>query len=142
MTDTICQCRKCGGHLCYQVHQEQVVDWRCLSCGFQTNTFLLAGTEGVKVFEESIPQLYKDIKFQDEDGFVWYPLHLSKEGVGMIIADGTGKDNWYWSFFPHILVEAHESERFKGAKYKINSREALQFPQDKFALALQACKLI
>lgn len=142
MTDSICKCKKCGGSVCYQIMNDHVVAWKCLVCGFETSTYLMKGTDTLSSFEENIPRLYIDLKHEDEDGLVWYPQYIANEGVGVLTVDGTSKDNWFWAFFPHIAVEEHEKERFKGAKYKINVNAALQFNQDQFPLALQACGLL
>ena len=142
MTDTLVPCNRCSSPICYMTQHDHVASFRCLKCGFETNTFLMKGTDTLSSFEENIPRLYIDLKHEDEDGLVWYPQYIANEGVGVLTVDGTSKDNWFWAFFPHIAMEEHEKERFKGAKYKINVNAALQFNQDQFPLALQACGLL
>jgi hypothetical protein len=41
-----------------------------------------------------LPSLFRDIKFIDNDSFVWYPSTVTKEGVGIIFPDGTTKVDW------------------------------------------------
>jgi hypothetical protein len=94
-----------------------------------------------------IPNLYRDIKHVDNDGFVWYPSTITKEGVGIVFADGTSKDDWKWAFAPHIPVEEGEKERFKKADgsyhlYKTNMKQVLHFDQEYFSRALESAGLI
>lgn len=144
MTDQLCSCRKCSSHLCYELHDEFIVHFRCMSCGFQTNTLLLNGTESVKSFEKQLPSLYKDIKYEDTEGFTWYPtvMNLVEQGLGILFADGSTASSWFWAVAKAVEVEPHEKERFKNPqtgdymKYKA-STDVVHFDQDKFAIALQ-----
>lgn len=147
MQDQLTTCRKCGSPLCYERHLGGVISWDCIQCGFNTNTLLLVNTEAVVSYESMIPTLFRDIKFVDQDGFVWFPTTITKEGVGIIFPDGTSKDNWFWAFAPHIPVTEDEKERFKKKeggyhKYKTDMKNVLHFDKEYFSRALEAAGLI
>lgn len=147
MQDQLTSCRKCGSPLCYEKHKEGLISWDCLQCGFVTNTLLLENTEAIISYESMIPNLFRDIKFVDKDGFVWYPNTVIKEGVGIIFPDGTSKENWKWAFARHIPVEEEEKPRFKKADgtyhaYKTDMKNVLHFDQEYFSQALEAAGLI
>lgn len=147
LKDKLVPCRHCGAEMCYEQHIQGLITWACLICGFQTNTQLMEGTDTVVQFERTLPELYKDIRFVDEAGLVWYPMHTEVPGIGIVFADGVNKEEWRWAFVPHIPVEAHEQERFKDAegnyiKYKTNLHEVIHFDQHQFARALEAVGLI
>lgn len=147
MTDSVCTCRKCKSNLCYQIFSEDLVSFKCLVCGFESNSKMMKNTEYTKAYEEILPQLYKEIKYIDEDGYVWYPQFVIKEGVGTIFVDGTDKNNWDWAFSKHVLIEPHELARFQkltgdpDIKYK-SSSDIFHFPQATFLEVLEACKMI
>jgi hypothetical protein len=143
MQDQLTSCRKCGSPLCYERHTEGVVSWDCLQCGFTTNTLLLENTEGVVTYESLLPNLFRDIKFVDKDGFVWFPTTVTKEGVGIVFPDGTSKHDWKWAFAPHVEVTEEEKERFKRPdgtyhKYKTDMKKVLHFDKEYFSQALEA----
>jgi len=147
MQDQLTDCRKCGSPLCYEKHKDGLISWDCLQCGFVTNTLLIENTEAITSYESMIPNLFRDIKYVDNDGFVWYPNTVVKEGVGIIFPDGTSKENWKWAFARHIPVEEEEKERFKKAdgsfhKYKTDMKNVLHFDQQYFSQALEAAGLI
>jgi hypothetical protein len=123
------------------------VFWDCLQCGYSTNTLLLVNTEAAVSYESMLPRLFKDIKFEDKDGFVWYPTTVTKEGVGIIFPDGTTKDNWKWAVARHVPVLEEEKERFKKKdgtyhKYKTDMKNVLHFDKEYFSQALESLGFI
>jgi hypothetical protein len=147
MKDQLTACRKCGSPLCYERHLDNIISWDCLQCGFTTNTLLLENTEAVIGYESVLPSLFKDIKFIDNEGFVWYPTTVTKEGVGIVFPDGSSKENWKWAFAPHVPVSEQEKEKFKKKdgtyhKFKTNMKQVLHFDQQYFSQALEAAGLI
>ena len=147
MQDQLTNCRKCGSPLCYERHSKGTISWDCLQCGFTTNTLLLENTEGVLTYESLLPNLFRDIKFVDKDGFVWFPTTVTKEGVGIVFPDGTSKDDWKWAFAPHVEVSEEEKQRFKRPdgsyhKYKTDMKKVLHFDKEYFSQALEAAGLL
>lgn len=147
MQDQLTSCRKCGSPLCYERHAEGIIFWDCIQCGFSTNTLLLENTEAVLTYEGMMPSLFRDIKYTDKDGFVWFPTTITTEGVGIIFPDGTSKDNWKWAVARHVPVSEEEKERFKKGdgtyhKYKTDMKNVLHFDQNMFSKALESLGFI
>mgnify|MGYP000013550938 FL=1 len=148
MKDQLTTCRKCSSPLCYERHNDTLITWDCLQCGFTTNTLFIDNTEAVLSYESMLPSLFRDIKFIDNDSFVWYPSTVTKEGVGIIFPDGTSKVDWKWAFARHIPVTEAEKERFKKKdeegyhKFKTDMKNVIHFDQQYFSQALEAAGLI
>ena len=85
-------------------------------------------------YEQELPELYKDIKHTDEDGKIWYPNVINVDGKGTVFANGTSKDEWEWSGILSVSLteEEKESQRFKGKKYKSDSKTLKSFGKDYF----------
>lgn len=137
MTDNLITCPKCKApESCYtQPVNEFHKSYLCLSCGFQTNDFMREGEFNFEEYEQELPELYKDIKTVDEEGRVWYPNIINIESVGTVFANGGSKDEWEWSGILNVELteEEKESPRFKGKKYKSDSKSLKNFGKDYFA---------
>jgi hypothetical protein len=97
MSDNLVTCNHCGSHLCYEIKINETQNaYSCVTCGFSATDLLKDGEYDVEGFEESFPELYKDLKFIDEDKRAWYPLYMQNE-IGIIFLDGTDKENWGWA---------------------------------------------
>ena len=142
MTDNLITCPKCKApESCYtQPVNEFHKAYLCLSCGFQTNDLMREGEFNFDEYEDSLPELYKDIKYKDEDGRVWYPNVINIESIGTVFANGTSKDEWEWSAILNVPLtdEEKDSTRFKGKSYKSDSKTLKSFGQDYF----EACDYI
>jgi hypothetical protein len=92
-------------------------------------------------FENEMPELYKDIKYTDELGRVWYPHIINIEGKGTVFANGASKDEWEWSAIKSVPLSEEEKEntRFKGKMYKSDSKSLENFGQDGY---FDACDYI
>lgn len=147
MKDSLTTCRRCQSPLCYQRETKGVLSWDCLQCGYVSNTMMMINTEAVQSYEEMMPSLFRDIKFVDSDGLVWYPTTVTKEGIGIVFPDGTSKNDWKWAVARHVPVEEEEKERFKKKdgtyhKYKTDMKNVLHFDQQYFSKALEALGFI
>ena len=94
-------CPHCGSQLCF--HQPAGPDTEamtCLACGFTTTNQMLEGSETEKAVSAKHPTLYKDLRFKDVHGFVWYPAVVTVPGVGMVYIDGSSTEDWEWAFTP------------------------------------------
>jgi hypothetical protein len=91
-------------------------------------------------YENELPELYRDIKQTDEEGRVWYPNVINIEGKGTVFANGASKDEWEWSSIKSVELteEEKESFKFKGKKYKSDSKTLKSFDRDYF----EACEYI
>lgn len=137
MTDNLITCPKCKApESCYtQPVNEFHKSYLCLSCGFQTNDLMREGEFNFEEYEQELPELYKDIKTVDEEGRVWYPNIINIESMGTVFANGGSKDEWEWSGILNVELteEEKESPRFKGKKYKSNSKSLKNFGRDYFS---------
>lgn len=137
MTDNLITCPRCKApESCYtQPVNEFHKSYLCLSCGFQTNDLMREGEFNFEEYEQELPELYKDIKTIDEEGRVWYPNIINIESVGTVFANGGSKDEWEWSGILNVELteEEKESPRFKGKKYKSDSKSLKNFGKDYFA---------
>jgi hypothetical protein len=95
MKESLIDCPRCGGNACHEVSNDKLTVWSCFGCGFTSNSTLTE--EKLEEVESVIPQLYKDLRFQDEKGLYWYPSTVILEDKSMIFADGRNKDDWKWA---------------------------------------------
>jgi hypothetical protein len=134
---------------CYIVPiNEKYNQYNCLVSGFQTND-LMKESEGFdfEKYEETMPELHKDIKQIDEEGRVWYAQTINVEDKGIVFAGGTSKDDWGFIGIKHILVPEEEKEKFKRPdgsyiKYKNDPKTMKKFTKFEFIDALDYVGLL
>ena len=95
MKESLIDCPRCGGNACHEVSNDKLTVWSCFGCGFTSNSTLTE--EKLEEVESVIPQLYKDLRFQDEKGLYWYPSTVILEDKSMVFADGKNKEEWKWA---------------------------------------------
>jgi uncharacterized Zn finger protein len=95
MKELLIDCPRCGGNACHEVSNDKLTVWSCFGCGFTSNSTLTE--EKLEEVESVIPQLYKDLRFQDEKKLYWYPSTVLLEDKSMVFADGKNKDEWKWA---------------------------------------------
>lgn len=83
-------------------------------------------------YEETLPEIYKDLKRTDSEGRVWYPVAINIPEKGTVFANGTGVDNWQWSAIKTRELNEEELEKLsnKGAKYKSDPSTLKHFEND------------
>ena len=111
--DNLVTCNRCGSNACYEnkINETYTTYW-CFGCGFTSNTFMVEGHEFFKEQLNILPELYKDILFHDDKGFVWMPSNTNIPTKGMVFLDGPSKDDWWWSAVLAIPVAEEEKEKF------------------------------
>ena len=111
-----------------------------MGCGFQTNDLMKSDEFDIKQYEETLPELYKDIKYTDIEGRVWYPITINLETKGTVFAYGTSEENWQWAAIKATpLTEEEQKERkYKGASHKSDAKTLKQFGKD----FIEACDYI
>ena len=137
MTDNLSTCPKCKAPESCYVSQlnEMAKQYSCLSCGFIASDLFMQGEYDALEYEMDMPELFKDIKYIDEVGRVWYPNVINIEGKGTVFPNGGSKDNWQWSAIKSIPLteEEKQSPRFKGKQHKSDSQTMQNFGEDYFA---------
>jgi|TARA_R110001592_G_scaffold264591_1_gene530030 hypothetical protein len=123
-SDKLITCLKCGSDACYvQEVNQDINNYFCYGCGFQSNTLMREGEELMDEQIKLLPELYKDLKFEDKNGQVWFPSTINLTEQGMVFANGSTTDNWMWAAVKSIEVTEEEKEKYpipgkKGKYYK------------------------
>lgn len=133
MTDQLTLCPKCGADGCYiSPINETKNNYFCFGCGYQTNDLMKEGEFDFEAYEETLPELYKDIKYKDQEGRVWYPITLNYEDKGTVFLNGTSKDNYHFSAIRTVLLTEEEQRqpKYKGKKYKSDAKSMKHFGND------------
>ena len=116
MNDRIVICKKCGSDVCYrQEINEEIINYSCLGCGFITSTLHKRNSELFEQQWETLPELFKDLSFEDSDGCVWIPNTINIPKKGMVFVNGTSINNWGWSVANYIPVKEEEKEQPDGS---------------------------
>jgi len=94
MKEQLTICPRCGSDACHEASNEQLTVWSCFGCGFTANSTLTS--DKLEEVEAVMPQLYKDLRFKDENNLYWYPSTVILEDKSMVFIEGTAADNWKW----------------------------------------------
>jgi len=142
--DSLEICPLCGSDACYVTQLNATAkNYFCFGCGFTTNDLMVKGEFDFEQYEETLPELYKDIKQTDNSNRVWYPITINIEDKGTVFAKGTNKDNWQWAGIKVKEVSKEEQEKFKvpgsdkSYKYKTDMTTLQEFSQKDFMDALE-----
>ena len=135
--DNLENCPKCGGDACYTTKLNATTkNYFCFGCGFTTNDLMVIGEFDFEQYEETLPELYKDIKVDDGTSRVWYPITINIEDKGTVFAKGTNFTNWMWAGIKVKEVSKEEQEKFKEEKYKADMSTIKHFIEREFIEAL------
>ena len=93
--EKLINCPRCKGNACHEASNDVFTVWSCFGCGFTSNITLLENK--LEVAESVMPQLYKDLRFKDDEGYHWYPSTVILEDKSMVFADGKTSDDWKWA---------------------------------------------
>ena len=142
MKDNLVSCKKCGGNACYETQLGLIKSYFCWGCGFCSNTTLMEGSVPQKDYESTLPQLYVDFKFIDNEKKVWYPATINLPEKGILFLNGADKTNAKWTVMLVQEVNESEKEKFKkaGGEYfthKIDPKTAKHFKLGDFMDGLE-----
>lgn len=141
MTDLITICPKCNCDGCYLTSiNETKFNYFCWGCGYQTNDLMKVGEFDFEAYEETLPELYKDKKYIDEEGRVWYPVGLNIEGKGTVFMNGKTAEEAQWSAIKAIELTEEEKEqpKYKNLTHKSDAKSLKYFADD----FIEACDYI
>jgi len=131
MTDNLITCPKCKESLaCYKTPVNEFHNsYSCLGCGYNSSDLIREGEYDIESYEAEMPELFKDIKYVDEEGRIWYPNVVNVEGAGTVFANGTSKEDWQWSAIKSVPLtdEEKETTRFKGKTHKSDPKTLENF---------------
>jgi len=122
MTEKLIDCPRCGSNACSEMSDGNVSIWICMGCGFTSNTTITDAN--IEVMEKTLPELYKALKYKDQDGKYWYPNSVMLENKSMAFAEGTSVDDWKWS-----------AVQSKDGKADMTTKQ--EFPEHEFMDALE-----
>lgn len=132
MEDKLVICSHCNSDACYEYKPQGISVWSCMSCGFMTNELMTEGSQLMTETEEVMPELYKDIKFIDDQKRVWYPTVINIPDKGTVFTNGTSKDNWGWAGIKSIETTEEEKQKLKGATHKSDPKTLMMFSKEQF----------
>tara|TARA_R110001583_G_scaffold52795_5_gene163493 strand:+ start:1664 stop:2107 length:444 start_codon:yes stop_codon:yes gene_type:complete len=142
--DTIIDCPKSGGDLCYKTEiNDKITNYLSLSCGFWTNSLMTLNSDFYNEQISTLPELYKDLAWEDpKTNYIWVPNTINIEDKGMIFANGTNAKDWKWAAVKAIKLEDTEEAKVEGQKYKMNMENMEQFKERDYIDALSYIGLL
>lgn len=136
MIETLLTCPKCKApESCTTMNiNETKKTYTCFSCGFQTSDLMIKGEFDFEAMEETMPELHKECKYEDELGRVWYPTTINISDKGTVFLNGTSKDNCYFSAIKTIPLTKEEAKmpRWKGQTHKSDPSTLKSFGPEGF----------
>ncbi len=141
MTDQMAICPKCGCDGCYVTPvNETKNNYFCWGCGFQTNDLMKEGEFNFEEYEETLPELYKDIRYVDSEKRVWYPISVNIVDKGTVFLSGKSVDEVQWSAIKVVLLTEEEKKqpKYKNLAYKSDAKSLKHFGND----FIEACDYI
>jgi hypothetical protein len=139
--DNLTTCNRCGSDACYvqEVNQDVKLHF-CYGCGFQANTAMKRDSEFLQQQMEVLPELYKELMGEDENGTIWMPSVVNIPDKGMVFADGPNGQNWRWAAVKATLMSEEEKTKFKAKgkeyDYKMDMTTLQHFSERDFIEAL------
>ena len=135
-------CPICGTDKSVVALKMKGVDTRiCQNCGYQTNEGMVDGSDVEKSIFESQPELFKDLKLIDDEGFVWYPTVLNEQNEAMLFPDGKNADNWGWRVAKYVLIGEND-KALVGQTHKLDMVNSIVYPNIMFPAALYAYSIL
>ena len=139
--DNLTTCTRCDSDACYvQEVNEQVKLHFCYGCGFQANSVMTRDSEFLQQQMETLPELYKELMGEDENGLIWMPSVVNIPDKGMVFADGANSQNWRWAAVKATLMSEEEKTKFKEKgkeyDYKMDMTTLTHFSERDFIDAL------
>lgn len=141
--DELKECTRCGSDACYstEVNAEITLEL-CYGCGFQSNSIMYSGSQMFEEQMQILPDLYKALMDEEEDGKLWMPSFVNVEDKGMVFVDGSGRDNWMWGAAKAVEVSEDEKEKYKNSKYRVDMSTVKHFKERDYMDALSYIEVI
>lgn len=114
-----------------------------MGCGFVTNSLMKQGESFFEEQMELLPNLYKELMGEDEEGLIWMPSTINIPSQGMVFANGSSADVWKWAAVQSVPVKEEEKEKYpipgkKGEYYeqRMDMETMKEFDEKDFIEAL------
>ena len=126
--DKLSECPCCGSDACSISPLAPAIDAHlCWTCGFNTHTGMVDGSEFEKITYESTAEIIKDLK-QVHDGLAWYPKVINLQEKGMVFPEWNKRlQDWYWAAVNAVPVTEEEKEKYPDP---VNPGEFYKFRMD------------
>ena len=135
--DALKECTRCGSDACYTQEVTKDINIElCYGCGFQSNSIIKNGDKFFNEQFEGLPELYKDLMDEEENGKIWMPTVINLKDQGMVFADGSGREDWKWAAVKVKEVPEEEKDKYKDQKHKPDMSTIKHFPEREFIEAL------
>jgi hypothetical protein len=97
------------------------------------------GTDILTQFEETLPELYKALKYADKESeCVFYPSVINILSKGMVFADGSSALDWRWAAVAATEIPEGEKSKFlPNQTYKMDMTTIQHFDEKDFMDALE-----
>ena len=120
--DTIINCPKSGGDLCYKTEiNKDITNFLSLSCGFWTNTLMKKDSEFYNEQVSTLPEIYKDISWEDpKTKLIWIPNTINIQDKGMVFASGPNAEEWSWAAVKAIPLGEDDEAKVEGQTHKMD----------------------
>jgi transcription initiation factor TFIIIB Brf1 subunit/transcription initiation factor TFIIB len=119
MKESFIVCPRCESNACSEISNEKLTVWNCFGCGFTTNSTLI--DDNIEHVEQTIPELFKALRFKDNDGKYWYPTVVILEDKSMVFAEGVTEKEWKWS-----AVQSKEGKADMTTKKEFEERDFME----------------
>jgi hypothetical protein len=86
MKELLTICPRCESNACSEVSNDKLTVWNCFGCGFTSNSTLTE--KNIETTEETLPELYKALRFKSVEGLHWYPMSVILDNKAMVFAEG------------------------------------------------------
>jgi hypothetical protein len=111
--DNLMICSRCGSDACYtQEVNDKIKSYYCYGCGFQTNSLMMKNERYFEEQMELLPNLYKELMGEDEEGKIWMPSMVNLPKTGMVFANGRNASEWKWAAVKAVEVTEEEKSKY------------------------------
>ena len=145
--DNLTTCERCGSDACYvQEVNSEVKLYHCYGCGFIANTVMTRDSEFLEQQLAVLPELYKELMGEDENGLIWLPSVVNVPDKGMVFADGSNGQQWAWAAVKATLMSEEEKTKFKTKgkeyDYKMDMSSLQHFSERDYMEALSYIEVL
>jgi hypothetical protein len=120
--DKLVKCNRCGGDACYKHEVNGIELYSCYGCGFQTSSIMKQGETFFEEQMEILPELYKSLLGEDDEGMVWMPQTVNLPQQGMVFAaaardhgvvnETPSQNNYEWAAVKAVKIPEEEKEKY------------------------------
>lgn len=144
MQDQLTNCERCGadGSAYKQEYPNGSIIHFCMQCGFQYSSLMTLDSQFLKEQMEILPEIYKLLMSEDEDGKIWIPSFTNMEGKGMVYANGISRDDWWWEAVKHKQLDKPKTVKDKVISEQADITSTKKFKEMEFLDALEYINIL